>query len=886
MKNLFFKKIIAVTVLTTLIMPYIADAQVVHDPAHTAVTTVNTAENTLSAAQNVMNILKEYGLDQVAYTLGQAIGQKLANKVINKAKGGASGDSSQDSYIKNYGEFFANVAAQDLDKYVSTLEISNNPYAEQLAKSLVHDAGTIAKSAASTGDPLGGFNLDRVVGTNWKDFSKDASVGGWDGILALSNPANTNIGSALIAQQALQDQIDTSKANEALKLTSTGIKPQGKCNMNIQQYKDKINTIKGAKNNIQSNKAQISNIQSANANKTFTEDDIAALQAKYPNDQIDLNNLQQYVNKDTGVTGLQQQNQSSGLAAAGAVKGLIEDYGGCVSELISNPTALVGEGLKSATAYALTQTQHIQGFGQIIAGTFISLFSSFVQTGLSSLGANFQNSRGSVGGPEQLVAKNGQTINWTQAPTTVVDLQASLEPAEKNTQAEIDLLQKYIQVVTDGTNGTLLDNMAQLDQCIPGPDFHYENRLDPYVAAQISKTQRKKDKGNDSAKESKADALSNVDASIAIAKSEMAIWTQDPTRNIPGAAMMQQQVGQLQSIRTAFKQKQDQISDKQAALSLTYNIESELSGNIQLLRPFIPTLPVRVAFTERAWNKLPAADQNTLYNWAKSIATTLTPPANPSADTKRIFALAVVWDVWSNPENYIIYKDGWNAIDPTTKTSKATDYLQGSQALTNRGVKGKNEIRAEFNSMSDRLSIQRTLDQAKLDLDNIKNTIKTTQDLLADCQHIRSLVAQNPPHGTPDQVNQNMLTVLQNATYKSDAIKQSITLPSILTETYDRFPASMDTQCGPLMCRQDAGLASGDTDLGPSPYQVQPAKSIWELLGQDTPLCSLNVYVATYRNSLSRPIIDGGKPIECSKKGWYEADKKDYVEYFYGNSLF
>jgi hypothetical protein len=196
-------------------------------------TATATQSSQLSSLSESTNIVKEFGLDSLAYTLAKLAGTKISNKVFNKATGGASGDSSQVSYIQNFAKNFADLELGQIDKFITDLGVSNNPFAKDIAQTLV-------RSVQTGGSDLEGFNLDQVIGSNWKDFSRDASVGGYEGLLALSNPANTNIGSALIAKSELANAIETAKEIEKIKLTSPGTKPQGACNLTFGDYKTNV----------------------------------------------------------------------------------------------------------------------------------------------------------------------------------------------------------------------------------------------------------------------------------------------------------------------------------------------------------------------------------------------------------------------------------------------------------------------------------------------------------------------------------------------------------------------------------------------------------------------------------------------------------------------
>lgn len=916
-------------------------------------------------AQEIMSMIKEYGLDSLAYSLSKLAGTKLANKVFNKANGGASKDSHQPSYISNFTSYFSDLQMGQVDKFVTDLGASRNPFATDIAQSLI-------KNVQNNSSDLEGFNLDQVVGNNWKDFSNDATVGGWAGMLALSNPANTNIGSALIAKQELANKIQTATEVEKIKLTAPGTKPQGQCNLDFGQYRKNVesnNASADAQNmnmasangnapraigsnpsangsNTNSNPRAMGNNPSANGSNTNNTNSNAnqALANQTNNSNQNANNANQALANQSNASSSNQASQNNYLQnnstdGTNPVSGLLDTYGGCLDELIQNPLGLVTGTLNKALDSVSDQASQGDEIGEILVGMLINMMTSFLKGGLSSLSADFQQNRAPIGGPEQLVAKNGQPIPWTKTPDVIVDMPATFQQSITSTEGEVKLLNEYVRTLSEETdaNGnristgeSLASALTRLDQCIPGPDYRYDKKIDPYVTLKTAKLERRKDKGGDGKKQTKNDLLDNIKASLVVAKSDMELALNSPDRNIPGASIMHGPVDQLRTIRDTYKQKKTSLVSKQATLGLLYKIESDLKANISMLNPaapdvkFIPTLPSNIPFTDAGWNNLSSAEQASLVAWVKTekklpqnapftaaawnnlTATQKTAlvtwaktiddqktgvtdkdfvlstvflytgldPATPEADMNRDFAISVIWDVWTNPEVYIdsTALDAWN-------NGKADTFM-----------KAKNAIRAEYNSLQNDVSIPYSMDQAKTSLVALKNTIQTAKDMADDCTTMRTIISTNRFTG-PD-AHKQIMTVLKNSKskFKSDAVYQSITGTSIISNPPGYY---YDQNCpdDPAKCRQDVGLVEGDGESD-NPlldmlqrYQVPPAHDVWELIDQgDNALCGLNQYVGVYPARQPNPTLDGGKPIECSND-WNHVKKSDIVGYLFGDSV-
>lgn len=797
MKKLFKQKIIALAILASfsfnILTPAVAHAQFT----------------------DVMQHLKEYGLDGVMYSLAQLAGTKLSNKILNKANGGASGDSSQQSLISNFSDYFSDLNNQQVDKFVTDLGISKNPYASDIAKSLIQSTQNIAKGQ----DPLSAFNLDKVVGTNWKEFANDASVGGWDGILALSNPANTTIGARILAQEDLARKIEDAKELEKIKLTTPGTRPQGKCTMDFKKYKNNINNIKN-------NRESINDLNAATS---------APVSVPTP-DQI-------AEEEDSGETDFNPEDIKSGLQADNINTGIAlgEEYGACLEEMINNPIAFVNTTISGALDQAKESLKGTDELTEFIGNMLISLMGSFLQNGLSSLAADFNQSRAPIGGPEQLVSTNGQSIPWTQAPTTVVDLEADLQNSIDMTKKEISLNDQYMKKIreTDPQSGSYVAVLSQLDQCLPGPDYGYQKRLDAYFSKATKRYRKRSEKGNDDKQTRKKNGLENLDSSIEEARQYMDIAINDPGRNIPGSEAMVAQLQNIKKIHDQYQSVRENRSSKQTALGLLGTAQSSLNPSIQLLAPLfdirqvvpagantsgtttspVPELPSFVPFVRSDWESLSAAKKSALITWAKQLqkiptdipitsdgwntlsATKKTSavawatdlfgkkPANttdkdfvlsairslmnitPDIATKlargtdevseetihRDFVIRTVWSVWTYPENYIT---SWDASSDVAK----------------QFLEMKNKARAVYSSVQNDLAIAYSVSEAQKNLDQITFAVDGAKKLLHDCNLLKIIVQNNDALKTDPERHDKLKTILISrlGQFQSDDVRTDI----------------------------------------------------------------------------------------------------------------
>ncbi len=924
MKNNFYKKIVTLLILLSFIAPKSAFAIPV---------TVTSAP--VGDVQQILDTLKEYGLDTLASSLVQIISTKISNKVFNKANGGASGDSSQPSFIESFSSYFGNLQSGQIDKYLTDLGISSNPFAAEITKSLV----TSAQSLSQGKGPLESFNLDKVIGANWKDFETNANVGGWDGFLALSNPANTNIGASLIAREDIASAIETAKDLEQIKLGGAGTKPQGKCNLTFAQYKQTAESFKN--NNVSTTAPTVPTVPTAGLGNTSIPQ---------------------------GPT-----SNGNGTNVLGGITGIAEDYGGCISELINNPVGLVTDTIGSALDSAQEKLSQGDELGELIAGMLMQMANTFIKAGLSSLKADFESNKNGVGGPEQLVAKNGASIPWTKTPSNVIDLPVEFPPAVEATQAEVTAMTNYIERLTfAGDNSTsFATTISNLDTCIPGPDYGYKKRLAAYTSKQTKKLDKRKSKGNSKKRNFKNIVFDDITISVDDAKVSMSLAILNAERNIPGGSAMLAQVQSIGTIQQKYYETKSELTKKQITLNLLYSIESGLKSSIQTLGTYVANLPPTVPFSNYSWSRLNpsttsttlSTEQKTILTWAKNLSIKIPPGVAITPDKlpltlgdwdtltaaqktaavswatsrmadgdirdttttdkdfvlgtvwymygidsektdfeiKRDYALSIIWKVWVNPEQYMTTP--WDTESADAKTFLAA----------------KNKIRTSYAALQNDISVPYTLQKSETALKQLDELIKRANELLADCKTMEQIVRANQYTGADANVRYQTLLINNISRFKSDDVKQAIKNKDGILSLIDatQYPEGVKVYdqafidaLGGFSGRHLLGKPFNELDLAvpveiaeddyePSDdgnrrimnsidaylYQVPPARTLYELFEQgNSAFCTLNQFLTLSRVDFPNPALDGKKPILCDGDKWNTIEKNDIRAIIFGSN--
>lgn len=770
------KIILSIAFLPLITSPMIALAgSPISDVGNAGTHGANLGTAATTTSQQILKTVKDYGLDQVAYMLAQKLGQKMASAAINKATGGASKDNDP-NFIKDFGTIMSNIEEQQRDLFTTKLLLNTNPYARGIASQMLQGRG----------NPLNNFTLGSVLssGGDWQEVGNNLTAGGKDSLFFYSQlafPQNVPVGVQMLADNALAKQTNNKKLSESLKITSSGFLPASKCNARISDYKNNVQSV--IQNEQQNGAASTTISQNTNVINTNNQQISGAVPqntAVDPEDPIITE-----VELDPTVENAQLTNQNIQLTnqitqnsfdTAGNISDLSKDTAGCIEEMIKNPIATTQTLTNEAGKFGMDMTKNIQGWGQIVAGLFVSLFNGFVQKGLSTLNADYGAVKPSnIGGPEQVAAAtNGGVTNFASVPANIVDLRSDFEESLIVTEQNITTLNDVEEVLLQ-----VPSRLAILDMMMPGPDFIGLNtRLDKYYDHQTAWLQKNSMIGSDDNRNAYEEhILSMLDREYEISRSEMSRDMNDDTKNIPGAGAMRTAINSFQSRKQALQATKDGLDNASDALSSLRQINVGLKKNIDWLRTNTPAdfanLPT-IVFTKTEWESLIQSQKDASYAWAKTHSSTGLIPVNPTDALQRDFVIDISWNLWENPETFAT-AGNWIAED------------QGAAFL-----KEKNVLRAQFSAIADIIPSEWETNKNVQDLQSYKNDIARIDNLIRDADQMRHLIAGDGATGTSwfDQ-NQGkgpsdlLAYMIENkdTLFKSDDVKSGLTLPNILNSS-------------------------------------------------------------------------------------------------------
>lgn len=490
----------------------------------------------------IKNVIKEVG-KQILQNLAKQMINKMTESTVNWINSGFEGNPQ---FVANPKSFFKDVGNTQLKFAVDTIgyNATQFPFGREVAKGIV-----LAQRVQQGGiQSQLQFTLDKVVGAgaNWKNFETDFSVGGWSAYEAMSqNPANNPLGFMLAANQ----QVDKAVADAQGALDKELAKGQG--------FLDQKVCIK----------------KREGPSKAFIG----------PPDP----------NKPTPKPSLSQN--LSGI-----------DDADCLEYKTVSPGSVVQTQINKALSSKFTQSELGQAMGNSISNIVNALTNQLVSKGLGALSTAI--SGGAQDSGEDTWSYDGLTLsgptngslvdgtsNWASGPDRTYDLQELLIDGpilksevvlRKNPQTGLD----EQQIVVKERGPTVLAKSKEqadtyrkavdqiqsigiqlfaLDQCIPGPDYHWQDRFKDTVG----RAKRKLDKKAASSNEKKADAaskgLDRVDQGVDVIQRNISLKILD--KNIPGYVEMTDEVARTS--RFALKAK-EYYDDLLTATTTTARLQS------------------------------------------------------------------------------------------------------------------------------------------------------------------------------------------------------------------------------------------------------------------------------------------------------------------------
>jgi len=651
-----------------------------------AFTDADTVTNVVTTIQQVMDTLKMFGLDKIAYNLAQTLSQKLVSKALNSINGGASSDSNP-KFITNFGQYFNNIGNQQTSKYLTSLtNDTNNPFAQTTAIAMTNSA-----AAGSSGqNELDNFTLNKIpglTGSNWKAASTNisaAGASGWDFYSDLALPQNTPIGTAMIAQDNLANNIKNATSNAKTQLTSSGFLP----------------STKSASNSSASSGSGGENFGSdpdsdTITNPSQTNEDIANQSVAEPFQRLrGVNSLGQLVFSTI-------QQIATGLITKG-ISSLKSD--------LSKPQQQYGSPVDQQAALGTTTT---------------------TVNGVTT------------------TTNNPNAGGWASGPQVVIDLRNELVPAIQLTNEDIAAIQQQVTILkqaavgnvrpsrdangnttlsscTAGSTGCVTEPIMALEECIPGPDTGWQSRLTTYVSNQLAPAQDASASNDDA--NTVAVKIVNEQVKIAIEEENQNI--SNPLLNIPGASQMNQALQAYYQNGHDITKTFDVLVLREQALSTLKAVESQVlatttpSANNPNAQPLI-------LFDDQWQAMSPAAQQAEYALLTPKIISSLPQYVDPT-NSNALLALA--------PDDPTM--TGTN--QDMEKRVLDEQWLEW-ESSTSIPDSARQSIYAQYESVSQNVVDPTTLAGDIATTQAIKTEIADVIDTLHDCKTIENSLLTNPP---------------------------------------------------------------------------------------------------------------------------------------------
>ncbi|MCI5051442.1 MAG: hypothetical protein MRY57_03975 [Candidatus Pacebacteria bacterium] len=478
------------------------------------------------------------------------------------------------------------------------------------------------------------------------DFVNDITAGGWDGILSLTGEGSTEIALTNTVRDVVSGNVDAKvAAKEAVISLPTQILSKTEC----EEYKRDPVTGDVTDECLRE--------------VTSTPGDIVAGQL-------------------TGA--LQKDQDSAGNFGDSLVSSLVSSLGNIVGGLVDQG---LGE-LSSAAGEAFfsnTDTQNLIT-GSTSGGDFQSQYNVLgIEPSTSiNIDNNGSTTGGSTGGGLQIPTGIGGPED--ENVQIIIDFKSNLENAIDLALEEKSYYDQMRDVVLDAA-----DVIYELEKCIPGPDYDWEERLDDSVSLG----------GNGWTDEEK-------DSFKTLAINEMKQMVQDPAITIPGAIAMRDQIDIIFNTSRDNKSRIDFRRNELTRLINTLQfIKNEIISDFNEQR--LGENPNLVLFVED-WETLGQPEQESAFQYAVDNGYALlqgqsvTDIVTNDNERARNAVLDASWDIWRNQ------------TDPVKKLELRQSYYTLQNSLSNE----------QF------ITIARTL------LNEISSNITNSYEIAMDCLSFKS----------------------------------------------------------------------------------------------------------------------------------------------------
>ncbi|MFA5932114.1 MAG: hypothetical protein WC793_01925 [Candidatus Paceibacterota bacterium] len=445
--------------------------------AFTWITSVSTVTNTSLSIKQWSEVLIKQALMAVARSFLKKITQSTVNWIN-------SGFHGSPLFVENSSSFFNDIAKSEVRSLVGVFGYDNlkYPFGKDFSLNIINSyKRTLADNAAFS---LSNALRDPIALNNYQNFN----YSGWSGFLVNTQyPQNNYVGFQILATNELAARLQGTSQNNAQKITST-----------LQQG-----------NGFLSPQTCPSNPDYNNGTNEFQKPsfDEAAFISNYrplmPT-PVDILNPTENERIDA------EQWDVVFKAKLRLAKGEWEGKNTCPGGLVNTtPGSVVSNQIMTSLTSGQRQTELAAAMGNSLSAIFDALLNKFISSGLNSLSSTTNQSNTpdtwSYGGQTLSSPATGTntTFNWNSV-IVLSDFKKTIQDAINNTTLEIRLMDNPPCNSTDplcnannpsNPNNVdpnspnfyvpgivqLMEPVTQeaktLDQCLPGPDKAWENRL-------------------------------------------------------------------------------------------------------------------------------------------------------------------------------------------------------------------------------------------------------------------------------------------------------------------------------------------------------------------------------------------------------------------------
>ncbi|QQR76976.1 hypothetical protein IPJ63_01810 [Candidatus Nomurabacteria bacterium] len=525
----------------------------------------------ITSSQTAVTTIKEFSEGMLAKMLkkiGSQVALNMTQQVINW---GSTGFKGNPFFVRDQQSFYKSIADEQVEAFVNEISADETafPYSRNISMNLITD-----QVLGNSGDFKSklNFSLDETIGPNWEDFTEDDfSVGGWDGWMAYTqNDANNPVGAYLRSAEELENRVDAVKNTTQTELAqSGGFLSMKKC----VQYKDGVD---------------------ASGLDPLGED------------------MEEYLS-------------SLSLSLGSDIEFNASDD--CARYETVTPGKLIAAQLQQSVEAPLTKAMNDSATGNTILDSVSNLAAGLITQGITQLIGNIDTTDPedpTAGGPgnNSEFQSSGDVFVWNTGDT--VDLEATpiyvggvltgvpselLQTSIDDTQAELDLLMSSKNLIRDFPKKTM-----ELDQCLPGPDYKFANRMREQYLLESKKVQNKSDNDTENGDEAQdqikcfdgfiSQLISDIKIALisgtlrdgpALGQSQIAScpggrpWedVNFPYKNIPSAPIIYDQVNRISGYNDEAGALDAKISSKIRALAILQGIKANIVTypNTELLNP-------------------------------------------------------------------------------------------------------------------------------------------------------------------------------------------------------------------------------------------------------------------------------------------------------------